>query len=157
MIEYFAIEELVSRRTFNARGQKAWELLDWRALQTLEWLRENLGRATVNNWKWGGVYEQSGLREWEFYLQLKDVNNDDQAKKRYSGSRSQHKFGRGFDVKFADHTAEEVRQWIKENWEDSGFDWAITLEEGVSWLHFDVRNKPKNQVYTFNKQEGRNV
>lgn len=148
MIKYFGIRELVPREVYNARGEKAWQLLDYRAIKTLEWLRENLGSCTVNDWPWGGTFSQSGLRTAEFYLQ-QSYTMATEANAKIAKSFSQHKYGRAFDCKFKNHTAEEARQWIKENWESSGFDWGITLEEGVSWLHFDTRNQPKNEVYTF--------
>ena len=147
MIEYFKIQELVSRDTYNARGEKAWQLFDYRALVTLEWLRKNLGSCTVNNWLWGGDFSESGLRTYEFYMQ--QGFNRAQAYEKISKSHSQHKYGRAFDCKFSNISAEDARQWIKDNWHKSGFDWAITLEEGVSWLHFDVRNQKENKVYSF--------
>ena len=112
MINYFGIEELVPRSIYNRRGDKAWQLLDMQTLQTLEWLRENLGQCTVNNWKWGGNFSQSGLRTFEIYMQdgFTMVN---EAKLKMADSLSQHKYGRAFDCKFKDYTAEEARQWIK--------------------------------------------
>lgn len=148
MIKYFSIQELVPREVYNDRGDKAWQLLDLRALQVLEWLRENLGACTVNNWKWGGNFSQSGLRTYDFYMQDGLTLHKD-AYRNISKSYSQHKYGRAFDCKFNDYTAEEVRDWIKRHWAGSGFDFAITLEEGVSWVHFDVRSQPENKVYTF--------
>lgn len=148
MIKYFKIEELVPHHVYTTRGNKAWELLDVRALKTLEWLRENLGPCVVNNAHAGGKYSQSGLRTFEFYMQ-DGVTTRQQAHEKISLSNSQHKYGRAFDCKFSKYNAEQARHWIKEHWCESGFDWAITLEEGVSWLHFDVRTQPTNKVYTF--------
>lgn len=148
MINYFQIHELVSSEVYYTRGEKAWQLFDFRALKTLEWLRENIGSCTVNDWKWGGDLSQSGLRTYEFYMQ-DGFTMKPQALEKLSDSFTQHKYGRAFDCKFRDSDAESVRQWIKDNWHKSGFDWAITLEEGVSWVHFDVRNQPENIVYSF--------
>ena len=133
VIRYFKIQELVPRDVYNTRGEKAWQLFDYRALKTLEWLRENLGSCTVNDWLWGG------LRTYEFYMQ-DGYTTKAEALNKIALSYSQHKYGRAFDCKFRNISAEDARQWIKDNWRKSGFDWAITLEEGVSWLHFDVRN-----------------
>lgn len=148
MIKYFKIEELVPKHIYASRGQKAWELFDYSALKTLEWLRENLGACIVNNWTSGGQYSQSGLRTFEFYMQ-DGKTSATKAHELVSLSNSQHKYGRAFDCKFSKYTAEQARQWIKENWHKSGLPWAITLEEDVSWLHFDVRNQPENRVYSF--------
>ena len=149
MIKYFKIEELVPRHIYNAWGDSAWWFLDYRALKTLEWVREHLGPCTVNDWLWGGSYEQSGLRTFEFYMQ-DDITTKDTAKLQIAMSCSQHKYGRGFDSKLQNYTAEEARQYIKDNWEEHGLGWPITLEEGVSWLHSDTRNREGNGVYTFN-------
>ena len=148
MIKYFGIRELVPRHVYTVRGNKSWQLLDYRALETLEWLRENLGECVVNDWSWGGNFSQSGLRTFAFYMQ-DGITTTVAAKLKLDSSFSQHKYGRAFDCKFKHKTAEEARQFIKDNWEKSGFDWPLTLEEGVSWLHFDVRNQKTNNVYSF--------
>jgi hypothetical protein len=123
--KHFIIEELVSPAAFNARGAKAWQLLDERMLITLDRLREKYGKMTVNNWKWGGIREWSGLRTPE---------SPD-----YS-TYSQHSFGRAADIIFNDVTAEQVRQDLLANPTDHVFEFVNSIEEGTSWLHFDVRN-----------------
>jgi len=147
MIRNFVIQELVPQHIFLKRGYKSWQLLDWRALKTLEWVRDHLGQCTVNNWHIGGKYSQSGFRTFEFYEQ-QGVDSI-VAKVCLSDSLSQHKFGRSFDCKLKNHTAEEARDYIINNWERFGLGWAITLEEGVSWLHFDCRTHPDNKVHSF--------
>lgn len=149
MIKHFSIKELVPEHIYDTWGENSWWFLDYRACKTLEWVREHLGSCVVNDWPWGGSYSQSGLRTFEFYMQnnLRPIYI---AKEKIAMSNSQHKYGRGFDCKLANCTAEEARQYIKDNWEEHGLDWAITLEEGVSWLHFDCRNQKENRVYTFN-------
>ena len=150
MIRNFVIQELVPRHIFLKRGLKSWQLLDWRALKTLEWVRDHLGSTTVNNWHVGGEYSQSGLRTFEFYMQgQKNLRPDYIAKQMITDSLSQHKFGRAFDCKLKNHTAEDARKYIKNNWDLFGLNWAITLEEDVSWLHFDCRTQPDKIVYTF--------
>ena len=123
--KHFSIEELVSPGTFQARGEKAWLLLDDRMLITLDRLREKYGKATVNNWKFGGDRHWSGLRTPD---------------SPYYSTYSQHSYGRAADVIFNDVTSEEVRQEIIANPTDPTFEFITSMEEGVSWLHFDVRN-----------------
>ena len=113
MIKYFGIEELVPKHVFDDRGEKAWQLLNYRALKTLEWLRLHLGYATVNDWLWDGVYSQSGLRTHEIYMQS-GISLEESLKK-IAASYSQHKYGNAFDVKFQYHTAQEARQFIRDN------------------------------------------
>ena len=150
MINHFSIQELVPEHVYVKYGEKAWWFLDRRAIKTLEWVRDHLGRCTVNNWSWGGEYSQSGLRTFEFYMQGSNrLRPDYIAKQMIADSFSQHKHGRAFDCKLANHSADEARDYIKNNWELFGLGWALTLEEDVSWLHFDCRNRPDKKVYTF--------
>jgi hypothetical protein len=130
--EHFVIEELVPPQVFKDRGEKAWQLLDDRMLITLDRLREKYGSMTVNNWKWGGDREWSGLRTSD---------------SPYYSKYSQHSFGRAADVIFKHITAEEVRQAILENPDDPTFELINSFEEGVSWLHFDVRNCDRVLTY----------
>ena len=129
---HFAIHELVPRNVFEDRGEKAWELLDDRLLITLDRLRERYGSITVNNWHWGKDREWSGLRTKEspFYSPY-----------------SQHTFGRAADCLFAKTSVEQVRQDILSMSTDSTFEWIGSVELGVSWLHFDVRNCDRIKAY----------
>jgi hypothetical protein len=133
--EYFVIQELVSRAVYAARKEKAWQLFDDRILRVADILREYFGPATVNNWHIGGDFQFSGLR----------VYGDP-----YFSQFSQHSFGRALDIKFSNATAEEVRQWIKYNavmFSDMNI--SVTLEDGVTWVHIDVRNS-STPVSSFN-------
>jgi len=123
--EHFIIEELVSPQAFKDRGQKAWQLLDDRVLITLDRLREKYGSMTVNNWKWGGDREWSGLRT---------------ADSPYFSKYSQHSYGRAADIIFKHVTAEQVRQDILANIDDPDFRYINSIELGVSWVHLDIRN-----------------
>ena len=125
---HFALEELVPQTLFEQHGYACWELLDDRALITLDKLREKFGSMTVNNWKWNGPRKWSGLRTEGFYKSVTD----------YLRSRSQHKYGRAFDVIFKDISAKEVRDYIVKN--QSEFPYITFLECDISWFHFDVRN-----------------
>ncbi len=117
------IKELVSRKVFLDRGEKAWSLLDERALKTLDRLREKFGPITINDWSWGGSNEYRGLREPECKI---------------GADYSQHRFGRAFDCKFRDISADTVREYILSNPKE--FPFITSLEMNVTWLHFDVRN-----------------
>tara|TARA_R110000868_G_scaffold36278_16_gene128896 strand:+ start:313 stop:726 length:414 start_codon:yes stop_codon:yes gene_type:complete len=130
--KHFIIQELVPEHVLNDRGiHKPWELLDPRALITLDALRDKFGSCTVNNWKWGGNREWSGLRTEQ---------------SPYGTQYSQHRFGRAFDCIFADHTAEEVRTYVMANPEE--FPHIGAIELGTSWFHFDCRNC--NGIMAFN-------
>ncbi|MDX2346777.1 MAG: hypothetical protein QNK11_07905 [Legionella sp.] len=130
--ENFAIHELVPPHAFHKRGEKAWELLDERLLITLDRLRGRYGQMTVNNYYWGKDREWSGLRTSD---------------SPYYSAFSQHSFGRAADCLFSEKSVEEVRQDILANPQDDDFKLIGSLELGVSWLHFDVRNCDRIKTY----------
>jgi len=128
--KHFKIHELVPPKVFEERGERAWELLDSRALEILDTLREKYGPMTINNYKWGGNRQWSGLRTPD---------------SSYFRPYSQHVFGRAFDCLFAETTAEKVRQDILDH--DFGLEGINSIELGTSWLHFDVRNCKPIKTY----------
>jgi hypothetical protein len=130
---HFKTHELVPNSVYEKRGERAWQLLDERLLITLDRLRERYGSTTVNNWYWGKDREWSGLRTKE---------------SPYYNPFSQHTFGRAADCLFADISADEVRQDILASPNDSAFEYIGSVELGVSWLHFDVRNCERIMTYT---------
>lgn len=130
--KHFSIHELVPPNVFNDRKEKAWELLDERLLITLDKLRERYGSITVNNYYWGKEREWSGLRTPD---------------SPYYSPFSQHTFGRAADCLFANKSAEEVRQEILASPSDPDFELIGSVELGVSWLHFDVRNCERIKTY----------
>ncbi len=128
--KYFKIQELVPENAYAERGEKAWELLDERALITLDTLHDKYGTMIINNWLWGGPRQWSGLRT---------------ASSPYGTMYSQHRFGRAFDVIFKNYDADHVRQEVLNNPE--WFPLITSLELDVSWFHFDVRNCERIKVY----------
>jgi len=128
--EHFKIQELVPPAGYDDRGEKAWELLDERALRTLDDLRNDYGTCIVNNWANGGKRMWSGLRTTE---------------SPYYSPYSQHTFGRAFDCIFTKVTAEEIRQDIIKS--RRFYPYICGMELGTSWLHFDCRNVDKIKVF----------
>lgn len=131
---YFSIKELVSPKVYKKRGEKCWELFDIPALKGIDLMREIFGACVINDWSWKGLFKNSGLRtSFSSYFRM----------------FSQHKFGRGFDMKFSDYTSWEIRKDLVDNWESKykamfakiGI-YSITLEEGkkINWVHIDFRN-----------------
>ena len=123
---HFTPSEFVPRDIYIERGIKSLQLIDDRILRIADWLRDRYGGTTINNWQWGGDREWSGLRTPD---------------SPYYSRTSQHTFGRAIDCIFNDYTAEEVRQDLKASMmlDDLNID-SVTLEDGVGWLHADVRN-----------------
>lgn len=127
---HFAIQELVPRHVYNERGQKAWELFDDRSLRALDALREKYGRMIINDWMWSGCNQWRGLRSG-----ISPVGSE----------YSQHRFGRAFDVTFSDKDIEDVRNDILVNPEE--YPLICSVELGVNWLHFDMRNCSRLKTY----------
>lgn len=135
--KYFTIRELVPPHVFNERGEKAWGLLDSNALHMLDALRTHLGPITVNNWHIGGSFKESGLRT---------------PKGRYYRPYSQHSFGRAFDCKFKNVSAEDAQAFVISN--PDLFPYITRLEDAAitkTWLHFDTCNfgDQVNDIYVF--------
>ncbi|CAM3021228.1 D-Ala-D-Ala carboxypeptidase family metallohydrolase [Shewanella algae] len=125
--KHFKIYELVDKKTYNDRGEKAWQLFDPRLLKLLDQLRELFDAPiTVNNWFWGGQFSNRGLRT---------------SASSYYRPYSQHSFGRAvdFDVKglTADESREKIRHWFSSELLDID---GIRMELGVNWVHLDVAN-----------------
>lgn len=121
---HFAIQELVPRETYDARGQRAWELLDSRILKMIDLIRDDFGPVIVNNWNSGGSLQYRGFRPHDATV----------------GARlSQHRYGRAIDFHTPDTPLEEVYKAVL-----SGKYWQITTVEDIehtpTWLHIDCRN-----------------
>lgn len=123
--KYFKIQELVSKETYNVRGERAWQLIDPYLIMTIDKLKEVFpkGTITINNWLWSGNRNESGLRVYGM--------------KHYS-PYSMHSFGKAADAVFSHYKTEEVRQYIIDNPKE--FPYIKGIELGVSWLHIDTRN-----------------
>jgi len=124
---FFTIGELVCPTTYKERGQKAFQLFDPRVLYAADVLRDQFGACIINNWKSGGDFKWSGLRT--------------PMSPHYS-HYSQHSFGRALDMKFRKVNAQTVRDWIVEV---EPFSFPVCLEDGVNWVHLDVRQRPPEE------------
>lgn len=126
--DHFCIEELVSPAVYEAKGDKCWRWFDSVALKGLDKLREKFGRMTINNWKWGGIYDGRG-----FHFKGEENRSE------FSG----HRMWASFDIGFEDYTAAEVREILlgSEPTESGvlpsieGFEEITELEFGITWFH----------------------
>jgi uncharacterized protein YcbK (DUF882 family) len=138
--KHFKLHELVSKQVFKKYGERAWTFFDPRLVETLDFIREKLDKPiTVNNWISGGPLEQRGFRCNMDPLPLKKTK---------SGIIycSAHMCGQAVDFDVKGMTAQKVRDWIIQN-QDS-LPYPIRLEDGVSWVHLDVR-QANQKVYLF--------
>jgi len=135
-VKNFKIWELVPPDVYAARGEKAIELLDDRALMTLDQLREKFGVTAVNTYKSPAMIKEFGLRQ---ECGLRWSGTDTGAK------FSQHKRGAAFDCLFRDHSAQSVREYVMAHPDE--FPYINAIESGVSWFHFDCRNCERITVF----------
>ncbi len=131
--KYFRIEELVPKHIYEKRGDKAWELIDYGIILTIDKLKTIFpnGTITINNWVWNGDRQWSGLRTPE---------------SPYYSSTSQHSYGRAVDILFSAYDNQEVAQYVLDN--PSEFPFIKGVERGVSWCHLDCRNRESVLEFT---------
>lgn len=130
--KHFNTEELVSKQVFDVIGDAAIKLFDPKALETLEAIREILDVPLIcNNWAYGGSRDDCGYRDLLCTI---------------GASKSAHKEGKAFDLISTKMSASEMIARIIANQERLPYN--IRIEDEVSWLHFDVRDKGV-KVYLF--------
>ena len=142
--KYFSIEELVDATVARKYGRRAWRFFDRRLLDSILWVRINIDASiTVNNWKWGGQFDERGLR----------TNISPLVRKKTGLYLSAHLRGAALDFDVKGYTAPEVREWLKDHAPELPH--KIRLEDSLngkalSWVHLDVDSEPHNpKVYAF--------
>lgn len=156
--DYFGIKELVCPHVFAAFGEKAWQFMDCRLLDTLYIIRKNIDRPIiVNDWSDGGNFSQRGLRCNVCQL----VKTKSMLEKVYMSAHIQ---GLAVDFHVKGMTANETRLWIVEN--QVLLPYPIRIEVGfnptgktetqirqairtdsMSWVHIDLRGEGQKITY----------
>lgn len=133
----FEIYELIPKELYDMLGQNswlAWSMFDENLLRGIDWLADRYSPkdpVTINNWYWGGAFNQSGLRT---------VGSE------YYSPTSQHSIGKAADLKFKTITADEIREDLRQ----LKYVPLITrVELDVDWLHVDTKHAGKNEIYFF--------
>lgn len=131
--KHFTIKELVSKETYSQYGNRAWELFDPRAIDTLDFIRDLFGvPVTVNNWVWGGQFQNRGYRDENCKI---------------GADKSPHKRGMAFDFDVKGHTAQQVRDVL---WQNSDkLPYPIRCESDVNWVHIDVKAVKGEKIHFF--------
>lgn len=138
--KHFKLYELVPEVVYNSENHDIlWGQLDSRELWTADALREKYGTCIINDWYWGGEFQESGLR-------LPNTT---------TGARwSQHKRGAATDKKFPDANIKDIIEDMKNHPDDPAFRHITTVEEThngetPTWLHTDCRNRKPNGGIVF--------
>ena len=140
--KYFDITEFVSEDVLTKYGEEqSWNFIDSKLLENILYVRETLNSPiTINNWKWGGIFSQRGLRH-----NMQDIVK----KKTNKGSiyLSGHVLGCAVDFDVKGMTAQEVRNWLILN--KNKLPHNFRLERGVNWVHMDTANNSLEIVQIF--------
>jgi len=148
--QFFQYHELVDKQTYEKFGDTSWQFFDTDTLHSLLILREGINLPfSINDWYWGGRYDERGLR-----TNICDIVYKKTIKKRLY--LSGHILGKAFDFKVKGMSADDVRKWAVDN--GDLFPCKLRFEnintstgKTISWVHFDTKwimSKPK--IYLFN-------
>lgn len=133
--KHFTLQELIAPNIYEDFGDKAWDLLDPELLRALDKLREKFGPITVNNWRTGGAYKESGLRETDT---------------KTGAPRSAHKRGMAADCKPMNCSVQEMYDYILDNQQEFP---EIRRMENIkytpTWLHIDVVDHGGKKIRVF--------
>lgn len=122
--KYFNVKELVCDHTYARWGDKSWQFLDTDYLHALLVIRRDILKVPMTC-NYAG-YMQRGLR----------CNMCEMVKAKTKNYLSSHILGKAGDFTPKGMTAEQARRVILAHSE-----WLpcnIRMEDGVTWLHFDV-------------------
>jgi hypothetical protein len=117
-----------------------WRLIDGRVVWTAVELRRRFGVVTINNYLWGGTSQYRGFRPAEELVDKPYLMYSGKVKSLLSSFTSQHCFGRAVDMTFRNFSAAEIREDIRKNPKRSEYKYITTIEDNISWFHFDCRN-----------------
>ena len=131
----FNLKEFIDPETYKRFGDSSIWFIDNRIITLAQFIRERLNKpCTINNWSNGGQYQYSGFRPPECTIGAK---------------LSQHRFGRGIDLKCKGMTADEVREDIIKNFDIYNKIGLTTIEDGKfapTWCHIDIRETNQEEL-----------
>jgi hypothetical protein len=132
----FVIQELVTPEIFKQRGASAIELIDPRILQILGQLRADYGPLIVNNWHTGGAFKFRGYRPKDCPV---------------GAPGSMHKRGMAVDCHSPKIATEQLRREViaKAKTNHPVYSLIGAIEDGVNWLHVDVRPRVGGALKVF--------
>jgi hypothetical protein len=126
---YFLTQEFVSKAIYEKYGENARWFVDPRIVKLALFIRKYFGdkSVTINNWKWGGKFEQRGFRD-ELTV---------------GALLSQHRFGRGIDFNVKGMTPVEVYNAIladEKIFMAQGLTCMEDIADTPNWNHCDIRD-----------------
>ena len=150
--------EFVGEESYELHGDKCIQEMDKELLVFIDALHpalsDHFGQKVsiiINDWKWGGRFDDRGLRNPCYYGSMEA----------FDSSRSMHKYGSAldFDVYVDGKRIDPnvIRGWII-NHRDLPWVYPITfIEEGVNWVHVDTRPTDNNLLIVWDINTGESV
>lgn len=141
--KYFQLYELMPPELYTydmmvseaARERAFANFFDEKLLITIDVVREIIGLPLIcNTWFQDGNRRNSGLRTMQCSV---------------GAAQSQHKLGKAVDLICHKMSAEEMRQKIKAN--EDKLPYPIRIEDGVNWLHIDVKDRKVHPTHPANR------
>ncbi len=138
-LDFFKTQEFVPKETYTKFEENSNWFVDPRIRKLANFVRVYFGRpVTINNWLWGGQFNESGFRE---------------PTSTTGANLSQHRFGRAIDIKVSGMTPKQVYDAILLN-EKVFMEQGLTCMENIAftptWVHLDVRNTGLNKILIVN-------
>lgn len=142
----FILEECLPawyfKKMYRVYGKRLWSVFDDRLLITRDRLRARYGVAIMNTWHSEKMMEAYGLHQWRGYRDSSSPYVEKNGTNPF-GNISQHRFGRADDIVFLEVSAADVRSDILADPFHPDFEYITCIEDGVTWLHYDVRSQDK--------------
>lgn len=140
---HFVLQEWLPENYYEHQypiyGARLWQVFDYRILITMDRLRDRYGVPFVmNTWFSDKMIRKYGRHEWRGFRDY--TSPYVQKKESIFGNVSQHRFGRAADSVPLGVPVEAIRNDIRTQRNLPAFVYITCIEEGVSWLHVDVRN-----------------
>lgn len=132
---YFKVQEFVPKSIYEKYGENAIWFVDPRIQKLANFVRTFFGKpVTINNWSWGGEFNERGFRE------------PDSA----TGAKlSQHRFGRAIDISIAGMTPKQVSTAVLANeraFMDAGLTCMEDIKDTPTWNHLDIRQTGLDKI-----------
>jgi len=141
--ENFEIEEFLTPEDYKIVSSSKdpytefYKLVDPKIVDLAIFYREFFGKQIIiNNWLYKGTYTLRGKKPFNATV---------------GAEYSQHKIGRAFDCDVKGLSSSQVRKIIKNNQALFYSKGLRRVENGVTWLHSDIKEtKLINKIYFFN-------
>ena len=146
--DYFKVEEFFSKEIIKQAEYTTvllWQWMDDRLLKTADMLRRAYGPMIVNDYLWGGNNQYRGYRSQIELINRGVWNQTGKIVPRMSSFTSQHCRGAALDATFSNYSVDVVKKDILEHPQEKTFQYITAMEDNVSWLHVDIRNRDKKK------------